>query len=205
MADEWTMKGSIMGSCNCDWGCPCNFDVAPSYGHCDGVYVWMVEAGSYGDVGLDGVNFAWAAHSPGPLHEGNVKGVLIVDEHVGDEQRNALEELWQGGGTGLPFDILASVWAERLDTISAPIEVKLAGINSEVTIGGGDLYDLAMARVKNPVTGDEEELYLDKPTGFTSKRAELGMALRGSFACDGLSFDNAGKYAEYGAFEYAGP
>ncbi len=62
-----------------------------------------------------------------------------------------------------------------------------------------------MSRVKNPVTGDEEELYLDKPTGFTSKRSELGMSELAKFSCDGLSFDTSGKYAEYADFEYAGP
>ena len=46
---RWSMKGVILGECNCDWGCPCNFDVAPTYGHCDGVYVWAVEEGRSAD------------------------------------------------------------------------------------------------------------------------------------------------------------
>src|SRR5438132_11154067 len=42
MAEQWSLKGSILGDCNCDWGCPCNFNVAPTHGHCDGVYTWVV-------------------------------------------------------------------------------------------------------------------------------------------------------------------
>jgi hypothetical protein len=202
--ERWTMTGSIFGSCNCDWGCPCNFDVAPSYGHCDGVYVFSVREGRYGDDALDGLQFAWAAHSPGPLHKGNVTAVLIVDERATPEQRDALDQLWSGAA-GLPFDILHSVTSTWLDTISAPFDLELAGIGSRVKIGGkGEIYDLAQSRVKNPVTGEDEELYLDKPTGFTSKRSELGMAERAVFSCDGLSWDTSGKYAEYGEFEYAG-
>jgi hypothetical protein len=203
---SWSMKGSILGSCNCDWGCPCNFDVAPSYGHCDGVYVFSLREGRYGDESLDGLRFAWGAHSPGPIHEGNLTAVLIVDEHATPKQREALEELWRTGVAGLPFDIFHSVTSTWLDTIYAPFELELAGINSSVKIGeDGAIYDLAQSRVKNPVTGDEEELYLDKPTGFTSRRSELGMATRAVFSCDGLSWDTGGRYAEYAEFEYAGP
>ena len=203
--ETWTMKGSIFGSCNCDWGCPCNFDVAPSYGDCNGVYVFSVSDGRYGEEPLDGLNFAWGAHSPGPLHEGNVKAVLLVDDRATPAQRDALESLWRSGSAGLPFDILNSVTSTWLDTVYAPFNVEIAGIDSKVKIAGGEIYDLAQSRVKNPVTGDEEELYLDKPTGFTSKRSELGMSTVAKFSCDGLSFDSSGKYAEFGNFEYAGP
>ena len=34
----WSMAGQIIGACNCAWGCPCNFDAPPTYGHCDRVY-----------------------------------------------------------------------------------------------------------------------------------------------------------------------
>ena len=199
------MTGSIFGSCNCDWGCPCSFNVAPSYGHCNGVYVFSVRKGSYGGESLDGLQFAWAAHSPGPLHEGNVTGALIVDERATAGQRDALEQLWRSGSAGIPFDIFHSITSTLMDTIYAPFDLNLAGINSGVKIGrNAEIYELTQSRVKNPVTGEEEELYLDKPTGFTSKRSELGMSTRAVFSCDGLAWDTSGKYAEYGEFEYAG-
>ena len=31
-ATQWRMKGSIIGACSCDWGCPCNFDARPTQG-----------------------------------------------------------------------------------------------------------------------------------------------------------------------------
>ncbi|MCA1827252.1 MAG: DUF1326 domain-containing protein, partial [Myxococcales bacterium] len=141
----------------------------------------------------------------GPLHEGNVTGVLLVDENASPEQRDGLEQLWRSGEAGAPFDILNSITSNWLETIYARFEVDLAGINTKAKIGGGAIYEFAQARVKNPVTGDEEELYLDKPTGFTSKRSELGMSTVARFSTDGLEFDTSGKYAEYGEFEYAGP
>jgi hypothetical protein len=195
------MNGSIVGACNCDWGCPCNFDVAPTDGRCDGVYVWSVDEGHHGDVDLAGLKFSWAAHSEGPMHEGNVTSVLIVDEGATSEQREAVQTLWKDS-SGPPFEIFRAITATWLEPITAPIEFDAAGINSKVRIGGGEIYELALARVKNPVTGSEEELYLDKPTGFTSTRSELGMSTVARFSSEGLSYDNSGKYAEYSEFAY---
>lgn len=205
MVQPWSMKGSLLGPCNCDWGCPCNFDVAPTYGHCDGIYLYYVSTGRYGGVPLDGLKYAHVGSSPGPVHEGNLTSVLIVDEGATPEQRDALETLWKSGEAGLPFDIWNTVTGTWLDTVVAPIELELDGIDSTASIDGGRICDLSMSRIKNPVTGEEEEIYLDKPTGFTSTRSELGMTLVFRVAVDRLSFDASGKYAEYAEYEYAGP
>jgi hypothetical protein len=199
------MKGSLIGSCNCDWGCPCNFDAPPTYGHCEGMYVWVVDEGRYGDLSLDGVVFAWGGYSPGPIHEGHLTAQGVIGDAATPEQQEAIEILARSGEAGLPFDIFASVTENWLETIVAPIEVDLNGINSKVTIAGGEVYELQISRIKNPVTGDEEELYLDKPTGFTSTRAELGSSVVDRYRSNGLAWDNANRYAEYSEFEYAGP
>ena len=197
------MKGATFGPCNCDWGCPCNFNAPPTYGHCDGVYVWAVSEGRYGDAPLDGLNFAWAAHSPGPIHEGNLTAVWLVDEDASDEQRAALDALTTGPA-GLPFDILGSVTSTLLGTIYARFEIELAGIDTKAKIG--DFFEVVQARVKNPVTGEDEELYIDKPRGFTSTRSELGMAEVAYFETEGLVLQGMnGKYAEYAEFAYSGP
>ncbi len=206
MVAKWRMNGATFGPCNCDLGCPCNFNVAPSYGHCDGVYVWSVHDGRYGKTPLDGLAFAWGAHSPGPLHEGNVTAVLLVDERASDEQRAALATLWRSGEAGLPFDILGSVTSTWLDTVYAPFEIELDGINTRASIAGGRIFEVVQERARNPVTGEEELLYLDKPTGFTSTRSELGTSRHARFDLDGLTLDDmSGRYAEYAEFEYAGP
>ena len=205
MVEPWSMKGELFGPCNCDWGCPCNFDAPPTYGYCEGIYVYHVREGRYGDTSLDGLKHAQAGRTPGPVHEGNMTSVLIVDESASPKQRHALETLWRSGEAGLPFDIWNAVTSTWLDTIVAPIELELAGIDSRVRIGGGELGEISISRIKNPVTGDAEELYLDKPTGFTSTRSELGMSTVARLDSPGLSFDVSGKYAEYAEYEYSGP
>ena len=203
--EHWTMSGVIVGECNCDWGCPCNFDAPPTHGNCDGTYSYLVKEGRYGDTSLDGVAFLYSGSSPGAVHEGNLTSVLVIDESTSGEQREALETLWKSGESGLPFDIWNTVTSKWLDTIYAPIEFEPAGINTKIRAGGGEIYDAAISRIKNPVTGDEEEIYLDKVTGFTSTRTELGMSLQSVFSAGGLEFNNTGKYAEFAEFSYSGP
>jgi hypothetical protein len=202
---QWTMKGAVLGPCNCDWGCPCNFDVPPSYGNCDGVYVYWVGEGRYGHVSLSGLKYAMVGSSPGAVHEGNMRSILVVDEAASEDQRSALEDLWKSGEAGLPFDIWNTVTSEWLETIVAPIEIELSGIDSRVSIDGGRILELAMSRVKNPVTGDEEELHLLKPTGFTSTKTELGMSTVFKLDCAGWNWDYTGRYGEFAEYEYAGP
>jgi hypothetical protein len=199
------MRGALVGACNCDWGCPCNFDAPPTYGFCDGFYSIVVHEGRFGDVVLDGARFVWGGHAPGAIHEGDGTSVLILDASTTPEQRAALDRLWRGGGVGSPFDEFASVTTLWHEPVVADVQITLAGIRSTVKVSGDAAFELALSRVRNPVTGDEEEFYLDKPTGFTSKRTQLGMSTVGVFASPGMSFDVTGKYAEYAEFEYSGP
>jgi hypothetical protein len=199
------MKGIMFGSCNCDWGCPCNFQAAPTHGFCDGFYCTYVEEGRFGDVVLDQVKFLWGGHAPGPIHEGEGTSMLILDEMTTAEQRDAIEALWRGGGVGSPFDEFASVTSIWHDPITAPIEMELDGIRSKAKVAGGAIFELAMDRVKNPVTGEDEITVLDHPTGFTSTKAELGTSTVARLQSEFMSYDLAGKYAEYAEFTYRGP
>jgi hypothetical protein len=178
---------------------------SPSFGNCDGVYVYSVGEGRYGPLSLAGLKYAFVSSSPGPVHEGNATSVLIVDTGATESQREALETLWKSGESGMPMDIWNAVTSTWLDTVAAPIEIELDGINSRVSIGDGRILDLAVARVRNPVTGEEEEIYLDKPTGFTSKRSELGLTTVFRLACGPFAWDYEGRYAEYADYSYAGP
>lgn len=198
---RWEMSGSIVGACSCDWGCPCTFDARPTHGWCHGGYTWNIESGRVGDVSFDGVRVGWYAKSPGPLHEGNVEGIVFVDGTP--EQLDALRSLWSEG-PGIPWAILASVH-KSLEFRAAPIEFVDDGIRSTVRVGEGKLYEAGLSRIRNPVTGEEEEIYVDKPTGFTSLRAEVGMTTVLRLEANGLSFEHSGKYGEYSTFSYAGP
>jgi hypothetical protein len=203
-APRWQWKGNVIVACNCDWGCPCNFDAPPTYGKCDGTYVWAIKEGRFEKTRLDGLAVMQFTHFPEAIHKGNGKGVWVVDEKANDEQRAALATLQKGGGIGLPFDIWARVVKKWLPTVYTPIEVKVDGLRSSAKAGRGKVYDLAISPITNPVTGIEEQLTLVKGTGFTAKEAELGKSVKAKFAVKGFAFDTSGQYAEFAPFHYKG-
>jgi hypothetical protein len=207
MVPTWTMRGIMTGDCNCAWGCPCNFDAAPTYGDCEGVYAFRIDEGAYGDVELSGLSFIWYAAAPGAIHDGNMTAVVVIDARATDEQFAAIDALTTRGDVGMPFDAFVGLTTTFIDVVRADIEFVSDGTmpNTVVRAGGGSVYELVTARVANPVTGEEEELYLDKPTGFTSLRSELGTSTVASLHVGDIQVNNAGRYAEVAAFRYAGP
>ena len=55
---EWSLKGSVLIACNCDWGCPCQFNALPTRGNCRAVVALRIDEGHFGDVRLDGLKAA---------------------------------------------------------------------------------------------------------------------------------------------------
>jgi len=108
----WKLTGTALIACNCDYGCPCNFNARPSRGKCEGGWTWHVERGSFDDVSLDGLNFSVYANWPGAIHEGNGEAVILVDERANNRQRDAIATLVGGKfggpvfrvGEGVPMD-----------------------------------------------------------------------------------------------------
>jgi hypothetical protein len=201
MATKWKLKGHLLGQCSCDWGCPCNFDARPTKGYCDGGYVWHVTEGEFGGAKLGGLTFAVVGHSPGPLHEGNVTWLPIIDERASAAQREAIAKLLEGKEGG-PWAIFAAVAGKILAPVFVPFEVTIAGLQSKVR--AGKVLDIELAYISNPVNGEAERLQLRKPTGFTSLWADLGKTNKFKLASPDLSFDESGQYGEYAEFEYTG-
>jgi hypothetical protein len=74
MAESWTMNGTVLIACNCDYGCPCNFNALPTAGKCEGEWTWHAAEGAYDGTRLGGVTFTLAVNWPGAIHEGNGEG-----------------------------------------------------------------------------------------------------------------------------------
>jgi hypothetical protein len=55
---DWYLEGIAFGNCNCDYSCPCQFELRPTQGHCSGFGVTRIGKGHFGDVPLDGLRFA---------------------------------------------------------------------------------------------------------------------------------------------------
>ena len=93
---RWTLTGTVLVACNCDYGCPCEFAAPPTPGFCHGIGVWKIQRGKYDDLSLDGLGLAFAATWPKAIHEGNSTVCLFIDEKASPAQREALLAIGSG-------------------------------------------------------------------------------------------------------------
>ncbi|MPZ24362.1 MAG: DUF1326 domain-containing protein [Dehalococcoidia bacterium] len=200
-ATTWKMKGTVIGACSCDWGCPCNFDARPTQGWCHGNYNFFVEQGNSNGVSLDGAGFALAAEIPGAVHEGNIRALPILDEKLTPAQMEALGPIL-GGGLGGPFAILASLITEQLDPQVVAVDWKLDGPNSRVK--WGEILEVELEMIKNPVTGEESGFTLDFSNGLLTDSAELMTTRAFRLSHPEMSYDHSGQYGELFRFDYSG-
>src|SRR5262245_22935375 len=61
----WRIKGDEVVSCNCAWGCPCQFNALPTTGRCQGLGAVRILDGHFGNTSLGGVKFAILLSWPG--------------------------------------------------------------------------------------------------------------------------------------------
>jgi hypothetical protein len=200
MAESWTMSGTVLIACNCDYGCPCNFNALPTAGKCEGEWTWHVAEGAYDGTRLGGVTFTLAVNGPGAIHEGNGEGLLLVDDRADDAQRDAVHALVKGEAGG-PWGVLAWTWPTLHGPKAVPYELELDGIRSRVR--AGEEFELEMEPIRNPVSGAEVTPGAVLPQGIVFKRGDFASSKR--YRVGRLGIDYAGKYTAVAAFEYAGP
>lgn len=196
----WSLDGTVLISCNCDYGCPCNFNAPPSRGKCEGGWTWHVQEGSFGGVRLDGLNFSVYVNWPGAIHEGNGEALILVDERADDRQRQAIATLVKGE-VGGPWGTLAWTWPTVHGPKLVPYEIELNGIATRIK--AGDSLDVESATITNPVTGAESHPSIVLPEGIIVKRADLGSS-KVFRLHDGISMDHSGQYTAVGPFDYSG-
>ena len=164
MSKKWHIHGDYLLGCNCDYGCPCNFNAPPTKGFCEGAIGFRVEEGACDGVRLDGLSAFIGVKWPGAIHEGNGTASIYIEEKATAEQRDALIRIISGEAGGPPFEILANTFSEVVGPKFVPIEVKVAGKNTEVTVG--PYIRMAFESIRNPVSGAEVEAKVVLPKGM---------------------------------------
>ena len=167
---KWSLEADYLQACNCDYGCPCEFEAPPTRGYCEGTGAWCINRGQFGDVKLDGLGFGFAARWPKAMHEGNGTVCLFFDERADARQRDALLQICSGQAGGLPFEILVTTFSKILEPQFVPFNFELNGRDSRVQ--AGNAIRIGMAPIKNPVTSEPESVRLEHGTGFIFKQAE---------------------------------
>ncbi|HEY2801997.1 MAG TPA: DUF1326 domain-containing protein, partial [Chthoniobacterales bacterium] len=174
---KWFFDADYLQTCNCDYGCPCEFSAPPTTGFCEGLCVWRIDRGQYDGLALDGLTFGLAVKWPGAIHEGNGTACMFIEEKASPTQREALLAIGSGQEGGLPFEVLATTLSTLLEPHYVKAEFHLDGLQSSARLG--DKLRIALEPIKNPVTRNPEQVTVNHGTGFIFKSAECASAREG--------------------------
>ncbi len=176
MAVEWEIHGFEFGNCNCDYGCPCQFEADPTHGNCRGNGFFSIETGHFGEVSLDGLKMGALYAWPGPIHEGKGQCQIIIDAKADEAQRDALGRISRGEEAE-PFSNIFSVYAEMCDEIFEPVfaeidfEMDMEGRRAKVVVHG---LGQCTGEPIIGVAGTEHRAQIHLPHGLEYRTAEIG-------------------------------
>jgi hypothetical protein len=204
---DWRIQALDLTTCNCNWGCPCQFMSPPSHGHCRAAVAFHVEKGHFGETSLDGITFGGIFAWPGAIHEGNGEAVPIIDERASQEQRESLLKIMSGAETE-PGATVFNVFASTLTTMHAPQFVK---VDFDFDLDGrtghfklGDLVEARVEPIRNPVTGADQQARIVLPGGFEFTEAQIASSTVRTQPRASISLDWTGRHSHLARIELTG-
>jgi hypothetical protein len=172
----WSMQGTEFSHCNCNWGCPCQFNGDPSHGDCRSYCFVQIDNGRFGDVSLDGLRWGVMFSWPGPIHEGNGTCQTIIEERASPDQRAAIEAISHGRETEpgrLIWQIFSTTVETLLPTLYRPInlEIDYEGRTAKVDVPG--LITGQAGPITHEKFSEGHHARMTLPNGFEFTEAEF--------------------------------
>jgi hypothetical protein len=197
---RWNFEADFFTACNCDWGCPCNFNARPTEGRCMGWDAWSIVTGRFGATALDGARFALYYKFPGLVEQGHGTGGVYIDARATPQQQQALEAIGAGKAGGGFFELFGSqLVINWLPTQFVPIEFELKDGKGRVRIEG---FGEAQSELLSYPDGSVIRPELDLPHGIEFKRGLMTNAKRWWWRHDELLASYANKYGAVARVKY---
>lgn len=204
----WSIRGKHFVNCNCDYGCPCQYNALPTTGDCQAVVAWQIDEGQYGDVKLDGLRAVNTYSWPGPIHKGDGEMQSIIDERASDEQRQALIAILQGEGAA-PATIMLQIYRAMCSKVHAPlfkpIEIEADIEKRTARLKIPEVVETTIEPIKNPVTGAEHRARIDLPMGKEFQFAEVASGTTNATGAVPLHFVKKHAHLVFNSMTSAGP
>jgi len=203
-AENWSMVGEYLESCNCDVVCPCiptHLQAKPTKGSCDVILAFKINEGEHGGVPLNGLSFIMALQTPGPMAEGNAKLALYIDEKANDDQRESLGTILGGQAGGMPAMIPDMIpISEMLGIKYVPINFGIDGISRSVKVPG--VMDI---NVEGIIGADDQVMQMTGAAHPANSTLSLAKGTSSTYTDFGFDWDNTGQNGHYAPFEWSGP
>lgn len=173
---DWSIKGPELATCNCNWGCPCQFNALPSHGDCRAAVAMRIDEGHFGATRLDGLHWVSLLAWPKAIHEGHGEAQTIIDERADAQQRDALLKILAGEETE-PGATFFNVFVTTIEKVHPPLFKRIRfEADAAARVGRFAVEGIVEARgepIRNPVTGAEHRARLVLPHGFEYIEAEF--------------------------------
>lgn len=189
LVDKWNFEAEYIQSCNCAYGCPCNFNALPTTGNCEALVAWHIRKGTFGKTKLDGVTFAWGLRWPKAIHMGNGAGRVYIDAKAKPEQREAVREVTSGKHGGGVFTIFPSTFSKAYPMKEAKIAFRYKGHDSSFAVEG--IGEVQSEHIRNAVTGVPFEAQIILPGGINMKKMNVTSIRRWWLKDDATGWDLA--------------
>jgi hypothetical protein len=199
----WRIVADETGTCNCAWGCPCQFNALPTHGRCEAFMAVRIREGHYGATKLDGVTFAAAYWWPGAVHEGHGIVQLVIDERATADQRTAILNITSGKEGCSFFEIFAAVVSKALDPLYVPITLSSDRDRRVAQLKVPGFGEFRIEPIRNPVTGEEHRALIKLPNGFEYKEAEMGNCLENYAKLGDKVISNKNSHAQFAAIDWS--
>ena len=205
---DWAISGPAIANCNCDWGCPCQFNALPTHGDCRAMTAVRVDKGHFGAVDLAGLvwcgMFAW----PKAIHLGNGEAFVVISDRASPEQRNALLTILTGQETqpgATIFNVFAPTLVKMHDPVFAPVELDLDLDKRVGHVRVAGVIDTSVEPIRNPMTGQPHRVSVSLPKGFEYHTAEYASGKTNSPGPVPLSFGGTHSHVYMMNMTGAGP
>ena len=168
---HWYLQTEYIQSCNCDYGCPCNFNALPTYGNCEAFIAYHVIKGNFEQTSLNGLVFAWGLWWPKAIHMGEGTGKLYVDRKATPEQIKAIEQITSGKLGGGIFAIFPSTFTTVLPTEITDIEFSYDPYDAFFKVKGAG--EVRSEHIVNATSGQQFEGEILVPGGIVFKKGTV--------------------------------
>jgi hypothetical protein len=200
----WSIECDYMETCNCDFGCACNFSGLPNFGRCEALVGFHIRKGYSGEIQLDNLDFIYAASWPRAIHQGDGTLCVYISDRTNDSQRRAIADIAYGrvGGNGA-FVLFAGTMRYKLDPQIVPIDMHIDGKRS--TFAVPQVLSVELSPHFDPISGNEQDVQINLPNGFIWKTAHAIKTKLMKITTPNLNFDHSGRNAFYSLVEFHGP
>jgi hypothetical protein len=213
MADvpNWHAKGRWFDVCKCNVPCPCSWAEPPDDDWCEGILVWHIDEGRYGDTALDDLNVLAFGSFKGNVWDKPTepKFGMLLDDRADDSQKMALQMVFGGQAGGWPANFVALMGPEtEMRGIEfAPITVEIADDSSSWSAEVSGRAKAAANALLGPTSDGKFPRVENLPGAETGpgQVATWGKATADKADALGFSWDRTGKSSKLITFDWSGP